>query len=189
MTTIRPEHVLLVFVDGVGIGPASKTNPLARALLGFEFLSGGSRWVENALEVHKPEHVFKMIDATLGLPGLPQSGTGQATIFTGVNCAEVAGRHFGPFPHTTSRPLIQNRNLLILVANAFGTEAVAFANAFPARFLSYMTTSNRWTVTTACCRAAGVRLRDGDDLIAGRAVAADLTGGGWERQTAPPVVA
>jgi hypothetical protein len=112
--------------------------------------------------------------------GLPQSGTGQATLFSGVNCAALAGRHFGPYPHSTSKPVLERRSVFArLIAAEQPPERLAFANAYPAPFFAHAEARRRWTVTTFCCRAAGVRLRTGEDLRAGRALAADLTGARW----------
>jgi len=66
--------------------------------------------------------------------GLPQSGTGQATLFTGVNCAERVGRHFGPYPHSTTHEILRDHNLFRRVEDASTpvngqTHAATFANA------------------------------------------------------------
>ena len=85
-------HVLLLFVDGVGIGPATPDNPLAGAYSGLHRLSGGQPWTAETPDSAGSDCVFRSIDACLGIEGLPQSGTGQATLFTGINCARLAGR-------------------------------------------------------------------------------------------------
>lgn len=43
------------------------------------------------------------VDACLGVEGLPQSGTGQISLLTGINAARKLGHHHGPFPHTSQR--------------------------------------------------------------------------------------
>ena len=55
--------------------------------------------------------VFRAIDARLGVEGLPQSGTGQAALFTGVNAPRLAGRHYGPYPHSKTRPALTADNV------------------------------------------------------------------------------
>jgi hypothetical protein len=113
------------------------------------------------------------------MDGLPQSGTGQATLFTGVNCAERVGRHFGPYPHSATHDVLDHENLFHRVQGlpAVPDGGVAFANAFPPQF--FEAPSRRWTVTTRCCAGAGVPLRDQEALRARRAVPADLTAEGW----------
>ncbi len=176
-------HLLFVFLDGVGLGPADPDrNPLARFdLPALARLGGGHAWTDRLPVRAEPSHVVRPLDATLGVEGLPQSGTGQATLFTGINCARVAGRHFGPFPHSRTRPLLDAQSLFHHLRAAAPEEPhpAAFANAYPPRFFTYARQRNRWTVTTRCCRAAGVRLRGIEDLQRGEALAADLTGHGW----------
>lgn len=174
----RP-HVLFVFLDGVGLGPGDTDNPFADLDLPlFEQLAGGQRWTEDATPFARPGHVFRPIDAALGVEGLPQSGTGQATLFTGVNCAVRAGRHFGPFPHSTSKPVIAEQNVFVQLREAGRTGT--FANAYPDRFFQMAERRGRWTVTTLCCVEAGVPLRREVDVHAGRALTAELTGVAWQ---------
>lgn len=173
----RPRHATFVFLDGIGLGPPEANPFAALALPHFERLAGGQRWTAEAEPFISPEHLLLPLDATLGVEGLPQSGTGQASLFTGVNCAARAGRHFGPFPHSTSKPVIARHNLFVRLQEA-GLSG-AFANAYPERFFAFARERERWTVTTLCCIEAGVRLRGEADLRAGEALAADLTAEGW----------
>ena len=168
-----------MFIDGIGIGPAGDANPFSRIPLpGWTSLAGGGAWTRDEHEEHSdPMRVFKAIDATLGVEGLPQSGTGQATIFSGVNCARRAGRHWGPFPHSTSRPILSESNLFHQV----GAPNSAFANAYPERFFELAARRDRWPTTTRCCLDSGVTIRTLDHLRDGRAIAADLTGEGLAR--------
>jgi hypothetical protein len=189
--TLRPSHVLFVFLDGVGLGPAGAGNPLSTLdLPTFRRLAGGAAWTDEAAPVTAPGHVFRPLDATLGVAGLPQSGTGQASLFTGVNCAALAGRHFGPYPHSTSKPVLERESVFAQLRSASDApEPSAFANAYPERFFAYADARARWTVTTFACRAAGVRLRTDADLRAGRALAADLTAARWRDELDPTMPA
>lgn len=178
-----PYHVLFVFLDGVGLGVEDPAlNPLAaHPLPAFEHLAGAQPWTASARPHLQPEHVFRPVEATLGVEGLPQSGTGQATLFTGVNCARIAGRHFGPYPYSTTRPVLADQNIFTQIER-LGLpleEPAAFANAYPPRFFTYARQRDRWTVTTRCCLDAGLRIRTHDDLRHARALAADLTGQTW----------
>ncbi|NNF03527.1 MAG: peptidase [Rhodothermales bacterium] len=167
-------RLIFVFIDGIGLGAAGDDNPFdVDGLSGFERFSGGRRWTTDTGEISRSERtLFTQLDATLGVSGLPQSGTGQATLFTGVNCAERAGRHYGPFPHSTSLPVLNEHSLFAVI------EATAFANAYPDRFLERSRRRNRWSVTTRSCIQAGLSIRTIDDLTRGRAVSADLTRAG-----------
>lgn len=179
-------NILFLFVDGIGLGADDPTvNPLAAlSLPSFERLSGGARWIEGAPSVHDPDCLFTAIDANLGMDGLPQSGTGQATLFTGVNCARVAERHYGPFPHSKTRPVIQSKNIFRQVERLFPDEEApaAFANAYPERFFAYAQRRGRWTVTTLAAIHSKARIRTTTDLRDGMAVPADLLGRGWPEE-------
>ena len=180
--------VLWVFLDGVGLGPAGAdgVNPFATLdLPAFERLAGGQRWTDEARPVRKARHTFVPVDATLGVDGLPQSGTGQAALFTGLNAAQAQGRHFGPYPPSRARPLVESGSVFARLADEIGAERLAFANAYPERFFRAAEARGRWTVTTLAARSAGVRLRGDSDLAAGRALTADLTGEGWRRLLDP----
>lgn len=190
-------HVLFVFLDGVGLGPASVAapdgsagNPFAHlALPAFERLAGGQRWTDALRPLRRPDHVCLPLDATLGVDGLPQSGTGQTALFTGQNAAARHGAHYGPTPPTTVRGWIDHESLFAHVARRDGPDALAFANAFPDRFFEVMDARGRWTATTRMARGAGVRLRRAADLRAGDALAADLTGAGWRDAFDPTLAA
>lgn len=173
-------RVLMIFLDGVGIGRKDPgVNPLVgahlpalRKLLGGEVpLLGKRRW-------SGPRATLVPLDATLGVPGLPQSGTGQTALFTGVNAAKLIGKHFGPFPYSTLRPVIEAHNVFKRLRTA--GRSVCFANAYPQKFFDYIEQrKNRTTVTTFSCLSAGVPLRRARELRKGMAVSADITGEGW----------
>jgi 2,3-bisphosphoglycerate-independent phosphoglycerate mutase len=133
---------------------------------------------------------FRAIDARLGVEGLPQSGTGQTTLLTGVNAAKRIGRHFGPWVHTQLRDLLAAENLLSR-ARRSGRLAV-FANAYPSAYVT--DTSGRALRRPAAppfaARAAGVLVRDERDLRAGRAVASEIDHAAWRDRldpTLPPI--
>ncbi|MFT4605584.1 MAG: 2,3-bisphosphoglycerate-independent phosphoglycerate mutase [Rhodothermales bacterium] len=155
---------------------------MAKVWPGFHALSGGADWVRGS-SLRGPLHHFGGIDACLGLEGLPQSGTGQATLFTGVNCAALAGRHYGPYPHSATRQTIREHS----VFQRFGHIGVAFANAYPQRFFEWVNRTGRWPTTTRACLDADVHIRTIEDLEEGRGIAADVTGAGLANQLGLPV--
>jgi hypothetical protein len=173
-------RLLFVFLDGVGLGPAGGDNPLsAEAWPALEALAGGQAWTDALATEMSDAHLVRPIDATLGIDGLPQSGTGQATLFTGANCAATVGRHFGPFPHSKTYPVLDTDNLFHRVRRLGRCEAepCAFANAYPPAFFN--AERRRWTVTTRLCAGADVPVRGIGALRNGRALPADLTGRAW----------
>jgi hypothetical protein len=180
----RPDRVLLLFLDGVGIGENdARTNPLVRARLStLRGLLGGALPLLG--EVDGPREApggawMVPVDATLGVPGLPQSGTGQTTLLTGTNAAERIGRHFGPWVPTALRPLLRRDNLLSR-ARAAGRSA-AFANAYPAAY----TGERRPAGPPLAARGAGVLTRHEAALRAGEAVTSELTNDAWRAHLDP----
>lgn len=190
-STKLPLHILFVFIDGVGLGQELPDfNPLSQLKLpAFSTLGKNQQWIQGLTPVQDADHVFKPIDACLSVDGLPQSGTGQATLFTGKNCAKIAGRHFGPYPHSTSKPVIATDNIFTQVQRVLPhhPEPNAFANAYPPPFFKHATARNRWTVTTLSCIEAGIPIRKEPELERGHALTADITGNGWKEKLNMPI--
>jgi len=174
--------VIFVFVDGVGAGlPDPERNPLARGdflLSRFEDGSGaplpsGGRAV--------------LADARLGVPGRPQSATGQTSILTGENAARHAGRHLLGFPNAALRALLRERSLFrALAAQGLGT---VFANAYPVAYLRALglpaegepefeigRRRARAAATTVAYAAGGGTFRTWADARDGRGLTHDITG-------------
>ncbi len=182
-------RILFLFVDGLGLGDAeAATNPLRHPDLKLlaNFLPRGWRPPEGggrpaALpEVlrHAPlpwDGLVRATDASLGLPGLPQSATGQTTLLTGVNAAEAIGRHLYGYPSPTLRKILMRDSVLRQLVDR-GRRA-AFVNAFRPLFfeLGDAVWSKGMSATTWANRACGAPFRTLDDLLAGRAVYHDIT--------------
>ncbi len=183
-----PVRVLMLFLDGVGIGVRDPhINALASARLPSlrSMLSGELPFLDQR-SVAASHAIAFSLDATLGVSGLPQSGTGQASLFAGINAARIAGKHFGPYPYSTLRPVLEQKNIFRRLQAA--GHSVCFANAFPKRFFDYMKQhATRLSVTTLSCTMSGVPLLGGDDLESGRAVSADITNEGWKNLGHPDI--
>ncbi len=174
--------VVFVFVDGVGAGPRDPDrNPLARGdylLSRFEDGSGaplpaGGRAI--------------LADACLGVPGRPQSATGQTTILTGENAPRAIGRHVLGFPNAALREILVRASLFRALA-ASGRRGV-FANAYPVAYLRALGIAAdgeaefeigrrraRAAATTVAYAAAGGAFRTWADAKAGRGLTHDVTG-------------
>jgi hypothetical protein len=168
----RSDRILFLFVDGVGLAPASAENPLATLPTPhLRRLLGGPLTVEQ-IQVGD-QLALVPLDATLGVPGLPQSATGQTALFTGENGALLLGHHATAYPGPRLRALIREHGLFKR-ALAAGLEAT-FANPFTPEYLAALDGERLpASVTTWAARTAGLRLRDLDDLRRGRAVAWDV---------------
>ncbi len=177
-----PEHVIVLFLDGVGLGEDDpEANPLAQANLpALSRLLDGRRAVRSNGGFSARLATLLPLDAQLGVPGLPQSGTGQTTILTGVNAPALLGRHYGPYPNEPLRDLLRNGSLFRRLLAA-GLPA-AYANAYPDRFLDRLKRgTERLSANTRAALLAGLKLRGPADLKAGRAISGLLTNEYWSR--------
>ncbi|MBK7229408.1 MAG: hypothetical protein IPH97_11230 [Ignavibacteriales bacterium] len=102
--------VLMIFIDGIGIGKKDyEFNPFFKyGFKTFENIFGEIPHLENQY-LNKNGYYLFPTDATLGVDGLPQSGTGQVSIFCGINAPQLVGKHFGPFPYSTTIPFIEEK--------------------------------------------------------------------------------
>ena len=171
--------LIFIFIDGLGIGPSGKNNPFSEhSLPGLEWFAGGKLTSEEFREVARPEVTIRRIDAKLDVEGLPQSGTGQATLFSGQNAAKLLGRHHGPYPHTKIKPLL-GASSMFGSAKEMGLKC-HFMNAFPDRFFEYAEKRNRWSCTTKMCIENGIALNRVTDVREGRAITAEIFQDIWQ---------
>lgn len=154
----RNLKIIFIFVDGLGLGGDDpETNPLRDPrfpLLG-KLLAGATP-----------------LDACLGIAGLPQSATGQATLLTGVNAAKEMGRHIEGFPPAALKKLIEHENLFSKLRKL--GKRCTFANAYwlddPHRI-----PLRRQSVTTVMSLFANGGVRHKNELMSGKAVNHDIT--------------
>ena len=167
-------HLSMIFVDGLGLG-SKDNNPvfLARTPHLDRLLVGHFLWGENP-EIHHNNCTLFSLDATLGIPGIPQSATGQTTLWTGVNAAALLGYHLRGFPNAGLKEIIQKENIFKkLIAKG---KKVTFANAFFRDIADLIKAGQiNLSASTLCALNAGLRLRTKQDLLAGKAVFQDIT--------------
>ena len=163
-------HILIVFCDGMGLGSDDPyTNPFfhapmltLRALFGKIPAHGDTiLYGENAILVPT--------DARLGIAGVPQSGTGQTAIFTGVNAAAAIGEHLGPYPNEALREILKEHSVFKsstrwdVRRRSRVPTPLSLLNGLPAAKRPHRYASGR-------ALAGGVRVRDVNDLAKGKAV-------------------
>jgi len=169
-----PARVALLFVDGFGWGPADPaTNP------GWSY--GGSLLrLPDPPPDGRPLRLAngawgRPLDACLGVPGLPQSATGQTTLLTGVNAQAVLGAHASGFPGPTLRAVLLEHSLLKRLREA-GRRPVFF-NTFRSPFFAMSRERQlRLSATTIANLAADLPFFDVPDFAAGRSLYQDFTG-------------
>lgn len=115
-------RLIFLFLDGVGMGRADENNPFWAARAAFLPFYGGAPHLPDGTPV-------KAIDALLGVTGIPQSATGQTTLFTGRDIPAEIGQHKGSYPDKTMRRIIKSGNLLKTLTDK-GFKA-RFVNAYP----------------------------------------------------------
>jgi len=150
--------IIFVFVDGLGIG---SDDPAVNPLRDPRFPNLG-----NLLAGAIP------LDACLGVDGLPQSATGQATLLTGINAAKEMGRHIEGFPPPSLKKLIEHENIFSKLLKL--GKHCTFANSYwiddPHRI-----PPRRQSVTTVMSLSALGKVRGKKELMADGAVNHDIT--------------
>lgn len=173
--------VIFIFIDGVGVGDKGDTNPISCfSWESFSYFTGSEGLHKDCEPVIRDESLYAPIDANLGVEGLPQSGTGQATLFSGTNASKIAGKHYGPFPYTTTRYLLEEHSLFHKTKD-LGLKPT-FINAYPDIFFERAQKRDRWTATTMMARAAGIRLNRVKDLLEEKAITAEIIQNIWREQ-------
>lgn len=175
-------HVLMLFIDGVGIGENDEVkNPFFKYNFSpfkkyFQFTPS----LEAQAYEGKNKFIFP-IDACMGVDGLPQSGTGQTSIFCGVNAPKIIGKHFGPFPYSTLHPVIRKKNLFKTFRDK--SKKVFFANAYPQIFFDYISEGKRrLSVTTLSCVLSNIPLNSSTKVWQGKAITAEIINDRWNER-------
>ncbi len=151
--------IVFIFVDGLGLAPASPDNPVN---------------AENCPVLHDLilNH-SRPIDACLGVPGLPQSATGQATLFTGLNAAQAMGRHVEGFPGPMLRKLVEQDNIFLALKRI--SKRGRFADGYLADSVDEIRNRRFRSVTTTAALTCPEVISLRSDLLANQAVCHDLT--------------
>lgn len=169
----------MIFIDGVGIGKEDfEFNPFFKYdFKAFKNIFGKIPSLDNPILV-KDNYFLFPVDANLGVDGLPQSGTGQTSIFCGVNAPKLIGKHFGPYPYSTLIPVVEKENIFRHFHSR--NRKVQFVNAYPQVFFDYIASGkSRLSVTTMSLHLNGMKFNKIEELLKGEALTADLTNERW----------
>lgn len=164
----------MIFLDGVGIGKKdSEHNPFFKHNFKTFTKTVGDIPHLNKQKINNGQIFIFPIDALMGVPDIPLSGTGQTSIFCGVNAQKILGKHFGPYPYSTLVPIIREKNIFKEFKKR--KKKVYFANAYPKQFFTYIKSGRRMlSVTTLSCLLSNVPLMKIADLHNGKALSADI---------------
>ncbi|MCP4293561.1 MAG: hypothetical protein GY780_17175 [bacterium] len=162
---------ILLFIDGLGWGPPNASiNP--------QYAYGGEFFrlpVFEGRPVALPgQGLATPIDAVLGVQGVPQSATGQTTLFSGVNAQAVLGKHLTGFPNEALQNILR-QNSLIKTLTERGLRA-RFFNAFRPRFWE-LSEEKKWTLSasTVTHLAAGLEFFNLEDIKNRKSIYQDFT--------------
>lgn len=157
--------VIFTFLDGVGIGEKDRmANPVYAT--------------EQQILAQLIDNARFQADPSMGVDGLPQSATGQTTIFTGVNAPKILNRHLSGQPTISLKKVIYKSNMFSeLIKRGFN---VTSSNVYKDEYLKNMLNSkdrrNRPSVTSVMCMASGIDFRTLGEFINGDGVYHDITG-------------
>lgn len=174
-------RILLVFIDGIGIGSDDTTvNPFSVANMPtLHTLTNNQRWVKGIGRQASEKALFFPVDPRMGVQGRPQSGSNHATIITGKPIPKLIGEHYGPKPNAQTRAIVDEGSFFSeVIANGLSADLLT---AYPPHLLHDIERGK--TLPSAFMQAAtnaGRRLHTVDDLREGRALSADWTGQGWQ---------
>lgn len=177
---VRGPHVLLFFMDGVGLGGADPAvNPFVTARLPrLTGLLGEGWYLNGRSRITTEQASLVATDACLGIAGRPQSATGQAAILTGRNVPQLIGEHYGPKPNEAVANIIRQGTLFSEVVTAGGTAALL--TPYPPGYFASINSGKRLLSSVPlAASSAGLKLMNVDDLRAGRAISPDFTAEGW----------
>lgn len=175
-------HVLIIFLDGIGLGADDpRHNPFAVAQMPLLNSLAGGRWLADRPRHQNENASFVPTDPRLGIPGRPQSATGQAAILTGRNVAAEIGEHYGPRPDDRIRAILAEDNLFMQVVARGGSAALI--DAYPPGFFQAVSRGKRLLSSIQqCVHNAGLPLLDVEALRRGQAMSPDWTGDGWRSE-------
>lgn len=168
-------RVILFFIDGLGLGSNDTTeNPLVKNMPFFNSLFGDDCFINNGKIKQGTHAVLKPIDAQLGVPGLPQSATGQTALFTGENAAQILGFHLTATPNTRLAELLKEKSILKQLKNA--GFSVTGVNAYSQQYLEKADEGELpYSASSFAIMASGEPFRLMEDLRQNKAVFMDIT--------------
>jgi len=154
--------LLFIFLDGVGKGDMNENNPF------FYYMP-------KSYEAFSKHGTVKYIDACLEVDGIPQSATGQVSIYSGVNAAKEVGFHINGQITPSLRKIIDRRNIFqSLMKNNL---KVDFANVYRDEYLLKILNdkNSRMSVTSYMSIVSGIELKTVEKLLCHEGIYFDIT--------------
>jgi 2,3-bisphosphoglycerate-independent phosphoglycerate mutase len=177
-----------IFWDGVGYGKKdSEINPFFAAKLPtLQHLFAGNLPSLPFKRFSSDKVSLSPVNTTLRISGLPQSGTGQTAIITGMNASKFVGKHFGPHPYSTLIPIIKEKNLFNQLKKM--NKSFFFANGYPERYFDYIFGPRGRVPTIALSYiSTGKTLNTHEEIKKQKAISADIAGTRWNELGHPDI--
>ncbi len=186
-------NVIFIFLDGVGLAERSEHNPFfITPMRRFKRAFGCELFLEDTPYI-ATKRLMLPIDAGLGVEGAGESGTGQFSIYSGVNGARDFGRHYGPYIPTPLRPIFAEKNIFRKLKSL--GKSSCYANAYPRRFIEWCLDERKQGKirSGALFEAAvleGIPIQGSEALKAGKAISGDIIARWWQvnQQDGDPTV-
>ena len=169
---VKNKKLFYFFIDGLGIGKNDQNNPVSdlfRKSLNGHLLS----------DIAEP-FIFEggaavPVDPVQGVPGLPQSATGQTSLYTGINAQKILGYHLTAIPNKKLIRLIRERNILKILKNR--GISVTSANMYSEEYFKsrMQMKKNMFPVSTLSIQTADISFRMINEYQQGKALFADIT--------------
>ena len=167
------KRLFYFFIDGLGLGEDGPDNPVSSL---FSSSLGGVRLLKNqSFPVEFSGGIMAALDAVQGVKGIPQSATGQTSLYTGVNAQKVVGYHLTAFPNARLMRLLMEHSRLKRFIQ--GGVSVTSANLYSPGFFESRSRrrKNMFPASTLSIKAAGIPFRMQQDYLQKKALFADIT--------------
>lgn len=156
----KARKLIMIMVDGFGVPPEGWEKSIFAKYCSPEFIK---LFIENSIP----------LNATLDIEGIPQSATGQTTLFTGVNAAKIVGSHISGFPGPSLKAILKSNNIFLALIKL--GKQVVFANSYSRYPLNKILGTRFASVTSVMLSTFAEKALDTDDLLKGEAVFHDIT--------------
>lgn len=175
-------HILMLFLDGIGLGDDDPpVNPFAIAHMPTLLaLTNGQRWLRQTGHQKNDRAIFIPTDPRMGIPGRPQSASGQAAILTGLNVPQLIGEHYGPKPNPEIRRLLAEDNFFKRV-NRSGKKSALLDAYPPSLHHDFERGKTLRSSIQQAAHEAGQNLFGIDELKSRQALTPEWTGNAWHK--------
>ncbi len=164
--------IIYLFIDGIGIGDNNALiNPFSRYATSILEICKGNLYFN-----HNIKNNIRVIplDANMGVEGIPQSATGQTSLWTGVNAPKVLGCHITGFPGPRLKKIIYDHSIIKKFKENHYPSTLL--NAYSPKFLEKIEKLPRFaSASTHVQKSAGQSLFSIDDILKKKAIYMDIT--------------